>query len=65
MYSKFCPPFSKNNSLASTFSSSSVSRQSDINPGATTAIFFIPPLARSIIVLSVYGCNQGSGPNLD
>ncbi len=26
---------------------------------------FVPFLARSIIVLSVYGCSQGSGPNLD
>ena len=53
IYLKSFPPFSINSSLASTFISSSVSKQSEINPGAITAILLVPFCARSIIILSV------------
>ena len=59
------PPFSMKLSFPSKAISSSVSTQSEANPGHIIKTFFFPIPGRLSSVLSVYGCNHSSGPNRD
>ena len=63
--SKFFPPDFIKLSLPCMDISSRVSTQSEEKPGHITTIFFFPSFGKFYKVLSVYGVNQASGPNLD